>query len=152
MITLQRTEATNTDFRDLVKLLDMDLQLSDGEEQAFLAKFNGTENIRHVVVAYDNGAAVGCGAFREFKEGTAEIKRMYVKDDHRTKGIGKMILTELEKWIQELSYLRSILETGRNRPDAIVFYERNNYREIPNFGPYEGVANSICFEKVFVTG
>jgi GNAT superfamily N-acetyltransferase len=152
MATLQRTDVSNPDFRELVKLLDIDLQLSDGEEHAFFAQFNGTDNIKHVVVAYENGVAVGCGAFREFKEGTAEIKRMFVREDFRDKGIGKLILQELEDWVLELSFLRCILETGRNRPEAMAFYERNQYREISNFGPYQGVINSVCYEKVFVTG
>lgn len=151
MITLQRTDAANAHFRELIKLLDLDLQLSDGEEHVFFTQFNGTDKIRNVVVAYHGDAAVGCGAFREFKEGTAEIKRMFVREEYRQKGIGKMLLRELEDWVSEMSYYRCILETGRNRPAAMAFYQLNNYREIPNFGPYEGIANSICYEKVFET-
>lgn len=152
MIDLLRTGADDRNFKELVLLLDLDLQLSDGEEHTFFAQFNGTENIKYAIVAFDGEKAVGCGALREHEEGTAEIKRMFVRDEHRGKGIGSQVLESLEAWAMEMSYLRCILETGRNRPDAVKFYNKNGYREIDNFGPYKGVEGSICFEKVFVTG
>jgi hypothetical protein len=39
------------------------------------------------------------------------------------------------------------LETGKRQVEAIEFYRKNNYSVIPNFGPYAGVAYSLCFEK-----
>jgi len=40
-----------------------------------------------------------------------------------------------------------ILETGKKQPEALSLYLKNGYRIIPNFGPYLGVENSVCFEK-----
>jgi putative acetyltransferase len=40
------------------------------------------------------------------------------------------------------------LETGKKQPEAIVLYKRNGYAVIPNFGQYENVENSVCFEKI----
>src|SRR5688500_6402847 len=98
MINLLRTDSDNEDFRDLVSLLDADLRIRDGEEHSFYAQFNKIDKIREVVVAYEDEKAVGCGAFKEFEPNVAEIKRMFVLEDARGRGIAKKILSELETW------------------------------------------------------
>jgi hypothetical protein len=37
-----------------------------------------------------------------------------------------------------------------NQPEAIALYKKNNYKIIPNFGKYENIENSVCFEKELV--
>ena len=34
------------------------------------------------------------------------------------------------------------------QPEAIALYRKNGYSQIPNYGQYIGMDNSICFEKV----
>jgi GNAT superfamily N-acetyltransferase len=133
---------------ELVKALDEDLARRDGDDHAFFAQFNKTNMIRHVIVAYDGGMAVGCGAFKYYDDGTMEVKRMYTSPAHRKKGIATALLKELEIWIKELGIYRAVLETGRNQPEAIAMYVKNGYKVIPNYGQYSGVESSICFEKM----
>ncbi len=73
MITIKRTNSDDTDFKNLVVLLDQDLAIRDGEDHAFYNQFNKTDKIKHVIVFYENDTAVGCGAFRE-KESDDETK------------------------------------------------------------------------------
>jgi hypothetical protein len=40
------------------------------------------------------------------------------------------------------------LETGSAQPEAIRFYRREGYRQIPLFGNYVGSEISVCFERV----
>jgi putative acetyltransferase len=147
MITIIRTQSTNTDFQELVKALDIDLKIRDGEDHAFYAQFNSIATIKHVVVAYDGNQAVGCGAIKPYDEQTMEVKRMYVKPEQRGKGIASIILTHLENWAIEQHYKKCLLETGIRQPEAIALYTKNQYNIIPNFGQYEGVTDSVCFEK-----
>lgn len=148
MIILNRTNSENKSFQTLVQALDADLKIRDGEEHDFYNQFNKTDMINHVVVAYEGNEAVGCGAVKEFSSGSMEVKRMYVPPAHRGKGIASQILKELENWCRELNYKKCILETGRKQPEAIELYKKNEYTIIPNYGQYEGVENSVCFEKV----
>jgi GNAT superfamily N-acetyltransferase len=74
---------------------------------------------------------------------------MFVSTSGRGRGIATGILTELEKWAHELSFGKCILETGKKQPEAIGLYKKNGYTLIPNYGQYEGIENSLCFEKVF---
>jgi len=149
MTNLVRTNSDNSDFRKLVVLLDHDLQIRDGDERLFYAQFNKVDKIRHVVVAFENEKAVGCGAFKEYEAGAAEIKRMYVREAERGKGIAGKILAELENWAKELNFSECVLETGLKQPEAIRLYQKNGYQTIPNYGQYAGVENSVCMKKNF---
>jgi GNAT superfamily N-acetyltransferase len=148
MVEYVRTDSSNADFRGLVGLLDADLRVRDGDDHAFFAQFNGIEMIRHVIVGYKGGIAVGCGAIKDYSQDTAEVKRMYVDVERRGLGIGSGILGELERWAVELGFGRCILETGKKQIEAIGLYGRNGYSVIANYGQYEGVDMSLCFEKV----
>lgn len=145
-----RTDSENTDFRELVGLLDLDLAIRDGAEHSFYAQFNKLDLIKHIVVAYKNGEAIGCGAIKKFDDETVEIKRMFVRLEHRGQGIAGEVLRELEKWSAELQFKFAILETGFKQPEAIRLYEKSGYKVIPNYGQYEGVENSVCMKKSLV--
>ena len=147
MTTLVRTNSDNADFRELVALLDADLAVRDGAEHAFYAQFNKVDAIRQVVVAYENDAAVGCGAFKPYENETAEIKRMYVRENVRGRGIAGEILAELEIWAKELNYSECILETGVKQPEAIRLYQKSGYEKMTSYGQYLNVANSVCMRK-----
>jgi len=144
---IKRTNSEDPDFCELVKELDKDLKLRDGEEHVFYSQFNKTDKIKHVLVAYDEDLCVGCGALKAYSSDTMEVKRMFVRESHRSKGIASGILHALELWSNELGYKKCILETGKKQPEAIRLYQKNQYRIIPNYGPYENVENSVCFEK-----
>ncbi len=148
MINLVRTNSDNADFRELVALLDADLQIRDGAEHSFYAQFNKIDKIRHAVVAYENETAIGCGAFREYSAGVVEIKRMFVRPENRGRGIAGKILTELETWAKELNYSECILETGVKQPEAIRLYQKSGYEKIPSYGQYLNVKNSVCMKKI----
>lgn len=148
MIEVLRTNSGNQDFINLVKHLDADLAERDGMEHSFYAQFNKIDKIKHVVVAYENGKPMGCGAIKEYAPGIMEVKRMYTPPESRGKGVASKVLAELETWAAEMSYEKCILETGKKQPEAIGLYQKNGYTLIPNYGQYAEVENSVCFEKV----
>jgi len=147
IITIQRTDSKNSDFIKLVKQLDAELGKRDGEDHDFYHQFNGINNLNHVIVLYEDKSPVGCGAIKAFDSKTVEIKRMYVLSAKRGKGYATSILKALEFWAQELENSSCILETGKRQPEAIALYEKNGFRRIPNYEPYQGIVNSLCFEK-----
>jgi GNAT superfamily N-acetyltransferase len=148
MIKLIRCNSVNKDFRDLVILLDEDLNSRYGILQAQYKKFNKIEANETVMVAYQDKIPVGCGCFKKFDTSSVEIKRMFVKKENRGKGIAKRILTELERWAEENGNKTTFLETGIKQHEAISFYTNFGYKRIENFGQYIGNTNSICMSKV----
>jgi len=91
-----RTISQNTDFQNLVKLLDAHLAILDGDEHAFFSQFNGLENLKNVVLYYNDNQAVGCGALKEIDTTTAEVKRMFVHPDFRGQAIAKKYYKNLK--------------------------------------------------------
>jgi putative acetyltransferase len=147
MIKVIRTDSMNPDFIELVRHLDSDLAVRDGSEHSYYAQFNKIDMLRHVVVAELDGKAVGCGAVKEFEPGVMEVKRMYTDPAARGKGVATAVLNELEKWAAELGYTGCVLETGWRQPEAVALYRKCGYEQIPNYGQYIGMENSVCFRK-----
>ena len=147
MDKLIRTSSQDSNFRELVALLDSDLAERDGSDNAFYAQFNGIVQLKHCVVFYSDETAVACGAFKQFDEVSVEVKRMYVLPAYRGKGIAKKVLRELENWAKELRFNHCVLETGLRQPEAIALYKKNNFQIIDNYPPYKNMKNSVCFKK-----
>ncbi|XVU24734.1 GNAT family N-acetyltransferase [Actinoplanes sp. CA-054009] len=103
------------------------------------------------LVALDgDGRALGCGALRRLGDDSAEVKRMYVVPESRGTGTATALLRALEEAARTRGWTTLRLETGPAQPDAIRFYEREGYREIPLYGPYVGSDLSVCFERALV--
>lgn len=147
MIRIIRTDSSNTDFHELVRLLDDGLRVTDGNDFGFFAQYNTIDAIKNVVVAYADDTAVGCGAFKYYSEDTAEIKRMFVKHEFRGQGIARKVLAELEGWAAQEGFAECILETGNMLVAAIHLYEQSGYHRIPKYGQYTDVETSVCMAK-----
>ncbi|SHF06305.1 GNAT family N-acetyltransferase [Chryseobacterium vrystaatense] len=146
-MTTNRTDSSNTDFRNLVKLLDADLAVRNGDDHVFYDQFNKIDAIKHCIVIYIDKLPAACGAFKEFSEDTVEIKRMYTSPDFRKRGLATAIVKELESWAGESGYSKAVLESSLEQNEALSVYEKSGYYRIPNYGQYVGVDKSVCYEK-----
>ena len=148
MIRYERTNSKSKDFIELVKLLDRDLAISDGEDHGFYNQYNGIDTLKYVIVAYNDDIPVACGAIKQYNVSSMEIKRMYTLPIARGKRIATTVLSELENWAKDLGNEKCILETGKKQPQAIALYNNTGYIIIPNYAQYAGTENSVCFEKL----
>jgi GNAT superfamily N-acetyltransferase len=148
MLSIRRTNASDQAFINLVEQLDADLAIRDRKEHGFYATFNTLQQIKYVVLAYDQEQAVGCGAIKAFDDNSMEVKRMFTLPTYRGKGVAGSILRALENWAKELYCTCCILETGKRQPEAIALYLKAGYQQIPNYGQYAGIENSLCFKKL----
>ncbi|WDF66698.1 GNAT family N-acetyltransferase [Flavobacterium sp. KACC 22763] len=146
-LKLERTTSQNTDFSNLIVKLDANLASRNGEMQEYFNQFNKIDAIKHVIIAYVNGIAVGCGAIKQFDDKSAEVKRMFVSEEFRGRGIARKILNELENWAKELGYASTVLETSNVQVEAVELYNKSGYGVIENYGQYAGIESSICFKK-----
>jgi putative acetyltransferase len=147
MIRLQRTASDNEDFRLLIGELDKELRSRYEEKQAIYDRYNIIENNPNVVIAYREEMPVGCGCFKKFDDRSVEIKRMFVRPEHRGQKIAASILKELENWAIELNIYGTVLETGIKQPEAIHLYRKSGYIVVENYGPYKGLPESVCMQK-----
>ena len=85
------------------------------------------------VVVREDGRAVAGGGVKRLGTGVAEIKRMYVVPDARSRGHARRLLEGLEAAAADLGYWIARLDTGPEQPHARALYESAGYREIGNF-------------------
>lgn len=90
------------------------------------------------LLAWLDGAPIGCGGLKVAGEGTGEIKRMWVAPEARGLGVAQRLLDALEGHAQALALSRVRLDTNRTLVEARALYARNGYQDIPayNDNPY----------------
>ncbi|QKJ29451.1 GNAT family N-acetyltransferase [Mucilaginibacter mali] len=142
-----RTTSANPHFRTLVTQLDAELRLMYADLMDTYDQHNIIEHNDTVVIAYADSLPVGCGCFKPFDNEAVEVKRMFVHPDVRGRGISKLILGDLEAWARELGFTYTVLETGLKNSDAHHLYRKTGYVDIPGFGPYIDLEESICMRK-----
>jgi GNAT superfamily N-acetyltransferase len=106
------------------------------------------------VVGYLDGVPAACGGWRaqdgpapDHRPGDAEVKRMYVVDSARGRGLARRVLADLERSAAEAGRSRIVMETGTRQPEAIALYESCGYATIPDFGVHREHPESVCFAK-----
>ena len=152
-IQIETVSAATDDVRALIDELDRTLSADYPPEQrhglALDAIFQ--PHIRFFLARLD-GEAVGCGGAALFAD-FAEVKRMFVRDAARGRGVAQALLgrIELEARGAGLAMLR--LETGDRQEAAMRLYARAGFRRCPPFGDYaamapEAIGTSVFFEKL----
>ena len=98
------------------------------------------------VGAMEEERLMGIGAVKVF-ETYGEIKRMFIPEKFRGKGIGKQIIQALETHLIELKIYTAALETGIQQNAAIHLYKAMGFFETSPFGNYTQDPLSIFMEK-----
>jgi putative acetyltransferase len=156
VVEIERITTATDELRLLIGELDQVLAAEYLPEQrhglALEALFQ--PHIRFFL-ARRNGAAIGCGGIALFDD-FAEVKRMYVRETARGRGVAQALLTriEIEARVAGLVVLR--LETGDRQAAALRFYAQAGFRPCAVFGDYaamrpEAIATSIFMEKRLTT-
>jgi putative acetyltransferase len=91
---------------------------------------------------------VGCGGVKHFDaDGYGEIKRLFVLDSERGRGVARQLMAQLEADLAARGLGWARLETGIHQPEALGLYRRLGYVECAPFGGYALDPLSVFFEK-----
>lgn len=104
--------------------------------------------IRHTVLAVDHdGTPIGHAALRDH-HGEWEVKRVVVAAGQRGRGVGRAVMTEVERVARGAGASRVILQTGDRQPEAEALYLALGWTRIPLYAPWDvALPDSRCFEK-----
>jgi putative acetyltransferase len=156
-IVVERVTGPTEEVRRLVGELEAALSANYAPHQRHGLKLDALfqPGIRFFVARFD-GEAVGCGGIA-LLDGFAELKRMYVRDGVRGRGVAPAILARLEREAREAGYEVGRLETGTLQHQAIRFYGRSGFRTCGAFGGYATMApgqidTSVFMEKALPSG
>ncbi|MFF4032202.1 GNAT family N-acetyltransferase [Streptomyces sviceus] len=148
------------DHPDAVKLNDQvqaeyQVRYGDGGDATELSPTDFEHPNGVYLIAYDErDSPVATGGWRTQNangegnlDGDAELKRMYVIEQMRGRGLARRILTALEDHARAAGRSRMVLETGIKQPEAIALYTSSGYEPCVKFGYYRFHEDSRCFAK-----
>jgi putative acetyltransferase len=149
-ITVELVPAATDDVRILIGELDQILSAEYTPEQRHGLALDAifAPNIRFFVVRL-NGAAVGCGGVALFAD-FAEVKRMYVREVARGRGVAQALLVRVEQAACDAGFSLLRLETGARQIAALRFYQRAGFQICAAFGAYATMAPQAIATSVFL--
>jgi ribosomal protein S18 acetylase RimI-like enzyme len=80
------------------------------------------------LLAEEKGIYVGCVGVRQFSDGIAEIKRLYVIPAARGRGTGRLLAKGIVTVAQQLRYTRLLLDTLPSMKEAQSLYESLGFK------------------------
>ena len=139
----------NKDFIMLCQQLDDYLnEVVGGEKQREqYIQYNTLEEIRDVILLYDDDCPIACASFKYYVNGIAEVKRVFLKKEYRGQGLSKKLMKQLEEKAKEQGFHQLILETGNLLSQAMGLYNRLGFEVIENYGQYKNMNESVCMRK-----
>jgi GNAT superfamily N-acetyltransferase len=99
-----------------------------------------------LLLAYLDGKPAGCVALRDLGDGICEMKRMFVPETFRGRGVGRALAERIIAEAREAGYRAMRLDTSRRQSEAMQLYERAGFRRIP---PYYDLADDVKDWLVF---
>ncbi|WP_019066567.1 GNAT family N-acetyltransferase [Streptomyces hokutonensis] len=148
------------DHPDAVKLNDevqaeYHVRYGDGGDSTPLSPTDFEPPNGVYLIAYDeDDRPVATGGWRSQdangegnEDGDAELKRMFVIEQARGRGLARRMLAALEENARAAGRVRMVLETGTKQPEAIALYTSSGYEPCVKFGYYRHFDDSRCFAK-----
>lgn len=137
-----RQAATDGDFaaaraliENYAKELGVDLCFQDfAEEIANLSAMYGPP-AGCLLLASISGEIIGCVAFRRHNNETCEMKRLYVRPQHRGSGIGRQLVEIAVTTATRLGYQQMLLDTLPSMSEAQTLYASLGFEEIASYYP-----------------
>src|SRR6185436_10626820 len=133
-------------FREYAEWLQIDLCFQNFEQE--LANLPGDYAVPdgRLLLAYDGAELAGCVALRRINEGVCEMKRLFLREEFRGRGLGRQLIEAIIREAKQIGYERMRLDTlPPKMNDAIALYRSYGFRETAPY--YENpVAGAIFME------
>lgn len=118
-------------FREYSAWAETDLCFQNFEKELAALPGSYTEPDGRLLLAFHNGKLAGCISLRKIGAGICEMKRLFVRDVFRGKGIGRSLIRTIIQEATEIGYERMRLDTlPPQMNDAIALYRSFGFKEI----------------------
>jgi len=127
-------------FREYVISLNVDLSFQNFESELETIDTQYNKPGGTLLLAMDGDAFVGCSGIRRLDDETAELKRMYVKNQYRGYQVGAALLQRSCEIAKQLGYKKIRLDTLASMTKAQQLYAASGFYEIEpyRFNPLPG--------------
>lgn len=129
--TSEQIEQARQLFKEYSAWLQIDLCFQNFEKE--LAELPGdyAPPDGRLLLAYDDAQLVGSVALRRIDEGVCEMKRLFLRDKFRGKGLGRSLIEAIINEAKQIGYERMRLDTLPPKMDkAIALYSELGFKEI----------------------
>jgi putative acetyltransferase len=84
----------------------------------------------HILMAVEDGAAIGCVALMVMRDGGFEVAKMAVTEAHKGRGVGRELMAACIERARQLGVGRLYLETNSGLAPALGLYRRFGFRDV----------------------
>ena len=137
-------------FREYEQWLGLSLCFQSFEEElASLPGFYAPPDGRLYLARID-GETVGCIGLRKLKDDVCEMKRLYLRESARGKGVGMTLIEKVLADAREIGYAKMRLDTFPPKMGkAVSLYESHGFYEIEPY--YENPHGDTLFMEKLLT-
>jgi len=116
--------------QDYIEWLNIDLtfQNIDKEFSEFSSMYGPPYGV--YLLSFLNNELAGGVGLRKLEDDACEMKRLYVYDQFKGKGIGRSLCEELIREAKKMGYKRMRLDSMKRLSAAIRLYERIGFKDI----------------------
>lgn len=114
-----------------------------GEHRRFYTPYSPAENIGRAWIVYADGRPAGCAAYRERPEGGCELKRVFLRPEHRGRGISRELVRTVEDYAKKQGRRTIGLDTNSALEPAVTLYRHMGYRVTFSEGQYIQMEKSL---------
>jgi len=132
--------------------VDFDIELILEEDMQNIENFYPPYG--RLLLVKDNTQVIGLACLRRIRDDIGEIKRMYIREEFRGEGLGKLLLEDLLIEAKDIGYPRIRLDSARFMEAAHSLYSSSGFYEIDPYPeseiPDEFQRHWIFMEKKFI--
>ena len=107
-----------------------------GDDKWCYTRYSENENIENIWVVYSDNLPIGCIAYRKKADGIGEVKRMFIRNEYRGKGMAKELLNTVEFHARKKGCHTLFLDTRITLEPAVSIYKSFGFYIIFQQGLY----------------
>jgi putative acetyltransferase len=100
----------------------------------------------HILMAVEDGEAIGCVALLTMKGGGLEVAKMAVTEAHKGRGIGRELMAACIARARQLGVARLYLETNSGLAPALGLYRSFGFKVVENAEPSPYARADVAME------
>ena len=132
--TVEQIEEARRLFREYADWLQIDLCFQNFERELAGLPGEYVPPAGRLLLAYEESQLAGCVALRGIDEGVCEMKRLFLREQFRARGLGRQLIDTIIREAGQIGYQRMRLDTlPPKMNDAIALYRSYGFKEIESY-------------------